>query len=196
MGRQKKRAISTWNNRIELLAMVEDTHDGRFFLDPPTNGGAIRRTPGRWRSSCSTTRCRASIRVREQANAAMKKIAERKGLGRFMKLTETQGGYASHPLGGCRMAESAEFGVVDHRCEAFGNEGLFCMDSSRSHLARRQPVADDRGSVRAGRPRADGARSRARTAKSPGGFRHRTPARFLGERYVPKRGGGLKVVRG
>ena len=47
-----------------------------------------------------------------------------------MKLTETQGGYASHPLGGCRMAESAEFGVVDHRCEAFGNEGLFCMDSS------------------------------------------------------------------
>ena len=73
----------------------------------------------------------ASIRVREQANAAMKKIAERKGLGRFMKLTETQGGYA-HPLGGCRMADSAEFGVVDHRCEAFGNEGLFCMDSSRS----------------------------------------------------------------
>ena len=30
-GLQKKRAISTWNNRIELLAMVEDTHDGRFY---------------------------------------------------------------------------------------------------------------------------------------------------------------------
>ena len=68
-------------------------------------------------------------RVREQANAAMKKIAERKGLGRFMKLTETRAA-TSHPLGGCRMAESAEFGVVDNRCEAFGNEGLFCMDSS------------------------------------------------------------------
>ena len=46
--------------------------------------------------------------VREEANAAMKKIAERNGLGRFMKLTETQGGYASHPLGGCRMAETPE----------------------------------------------------------------------------------------
>ena len=71
-----------------------------------------------------------SIRVREAADKAMRRIASRRGLGRFMKLTETQGGYASHPLGGCRMAESAEFGVVDHRCEAFGNEGLFCMDSS------------------------------------------------------------------
>jgi choline dehydrogenase-like flavoprotein len=28
------------------------------------------------------------------------------------------------------MADSKDFGVVDHRCEAFGNEGLFCMDSS------------------------------------------------------------------
>jgi hypothetical protein len=28
------------------------------------------------------------------------------------------------------MADSADLGVVDHRCEAFGYEGLFCMDSS------------------------------------------------------------------
>ncbi len=111
--------------------MVEDTHDGRFFLDPPTNGGAIRPNAGPVAIGLfEYTLSAASTRVREEANAAMKKIAERKGLGRFMKLTETQGGYASHPLGGCRMAESAEFGVVDHRCEVFGNEGLFCMDSS------------------------------------------------------------------
>ncbi len=30
MGPQKKRSISTWSNHIELLAMVEDTHDGNF----------------------------------------------------------------------------------------------------------------------------------------------------------------------
>ena len=47
-----------------------------------------------------------------------------------MKLTETQGVYASHPLGGCRMAESPDLGVVDHRCEVFGYEGLYCIDSS------------------------------------------------------------------
>ncbi|MGA9372692.1 MAG: GMC oxidoreductase, partial [Solirubrobacterales bacterium] len=28
------------------------------------------------------------------------------------------------------MAGSADLGVVDHRCEAFDYEGLFCMDSS------------------------------------------------------------------
>jgi choline dehydrogenase-like flavoprotein len=28
------------------------------------------------------------------------------------------------------MADSRDFGVVDHRCEVFGYEGLFCMDSS------------------------------------------------------------------
>jgi choline dehydrogenase-like flavoprotein len=28
------------------------------------------------------------------------------------------------------MGDSADLGVVDHRCEVFGYEGLFCMDSS------------------------------------------------------------------
>ena len=51
------------------------------------------------------------------------------GLGRFMKFTFRTAN-ASHPLGGCRMADTADLGVVDHRCEAFGYEGLFCMDSS------------------------------------------------------------------
>jgi choline dehydrogenase-like flavoprotein len=60
----------------------------------------------------------------------MKRIAERKGLGRFMALTETQGGYASHPLGGCRMAASPDLGVTDHTGAVFGYEGLYCIDSS------------------------------------------------------------------
>ena len=46
-----------------------------------------------------------------------------------MKLT-FRGAFASHPLGGCRMAESKDLGVVDHRNEVFDNEGLFCIDSS------------------------------------------------------------------
>jgi cholesterol oxidase len=47
-----------------------------------------------------------------------------------MKLTETQGAYASHPLGGCRMAASPDLGVVDHRGAVFNYEGLYCIDSS------------------------------------------------------------------
>ena len=60
----------------------------------------------------------------------MKRIGEHRGLGRFMKLTETEGSYASHPLGGCRMAESPDLGVTDHSGAVFGYEGLYCIDSS------------------------------------------------------------------
>src|SRR3954453_16129376 len=88
-GVQKKRAIAEWHNRIELLAMVEDTHDGYFTFTPPGGGGGIRPNAGpvivgRFSYSPSD----ASIRVREAANAAMKQVGERAGLGRFMKLSE------------------------------------------------------------------------------------------------------------
>ena len=168
------------------------------LLDPPTNGGAIRPNAGPVAIGLfEYTLSEASIPVREQANAAMKKIAERKGLGKFMKLTETQGGYASHPLGGCRMADSAEFGVVDHRCEVFGNEGLFCMDSSAipTSLGVNPSLTISAVCERA----AHHLTARAQDyglPRRPEAFRHRTPGRFLGERYVPKRGGDLKVVGG
>ncbi len=130
-GRQKKRSISTWNNHIELLAMVEDTNDGQFFAVPPNGGGHERPNAGPVGVGLfSYELSPQSTRVREMANHAMRRIVEKDGLGRFLKLTETDGSYASHPLGGCRMADSEAFGVVDHRCEVFNYEGLFCMDSS------------------------------------------------------------------
>src|SRR3954452_18706699 len=129
-GRQKKRAVATWNNHIELLAQVEDTHDGTFSAPPPSgnalrpNAGPVTIAPLEYQLS------EESVRVRQLANKAMRQIVERRGLARLMTLTETRGVYCAHPLGGNRMAESADLGVVDHRCEAFGNEGLFCIDSS------------------------------------------------------------------
>jgi hypothetical protein len=130
-GRQKKRTISAWDRRIEILAMVEDTHDGEFFAVPPTGNGHVQPNGGplgiglfRYQLSPQSTR------VREQADEAIRSIAERRGVGKFMKLSESEGAYASHPLGGCRMADEIGFGVTDHRCEVFGHEGLFCIDSS------------------------------------------------------------------
>ena len=35
-----------------------------------------------------------------------------------------------HPLGGCRMADNAEKGVVDHKGEVFGHPGLYVADGS------------------------------------------------------------------
>lgn len=129
-GREKKRSISSWNTHIELLAMVEDTMDGSFYAVPP-QGDFVRPNAGPVGFGLFNYEfSEQSLRVREAADEAMRSVVERKGLGRYLKLTETRGAYVAHPLGGCRMAESAELGVVDHRCEVFGYEGLFCMDSS------------------------------------------------------------------
>ncbi|TML28172.1 MAG: GMC family oxidoreductase [Actinobacteria bacterium] len=130
-GLQKKQAIANWANRIELLAMVEDTHDGQFYGVPPQGGGAVKPNSGPVEVGLfNYGLSEQSLAVRESANAAMQRIAETRGLGRFMKLTETQGAYASHPLGGCRMAGSADLGAVDHSGAVFGYEGLYCIDSS------------------------------------------------------------------
>jgi choline dehydrogenase-like flavoprotein len=128
-GLQKKEALSTFNNHIEVLAMVEDTHDGEFLAPPPTgshirpNAGPVGIGPFTYRLSDQ------SVAVREAANQAITSVVTRNGLARYMKPTYRSLS-AAHPLGGCRMADSKDFGVVDHRNEVFGYEGLFCMDSS------------------------------------------------------------------
>ena len=49
-GMQKKQAIAHWSNRIEILAMVEDTSDGTFLGPPPGGGGrTAQRRAGRGR---------------------------------------------------------------------------------------------------------------------------------------------------
>jgi enediyne biosynthesis protein E9 len=128
-GLEKKRTLTTFNNHIEILAMVEDTADGQFLAPPPT-GSHVRPNAGPVGVGPFTyTLSDQSTRVREAANAAMRGVVERGGLGRLLPPTYPNVS-AAHPLGGCRMADSKDFGVVDHRCEAFGYEGLFCMDSS------------------------------------------------------------------
>jgi enediyne biosynthesis protein E9 len=130
-GREKKRSISSWNNHIEILAMVEDTNDGEFFAVPPQGGGHFQPNGGPVGIGLfNYQQSDQSVRVRQAADGAIKAIAERRGLGRFLRLTETNGVYGAHPLGGCRMADSPDFGVVNDRCEVFGYEGLYCMDSS------------------------------------------------------------------
>jgi choline dehydrogenase-like flavoprotein len=129
-GLQKKQAVAHWANRIELLAMVEDTNDGTFYLPPPS-GAALKTGPGPIAiGTFNYSMSAQSVAIRAAANAAIKAVASRRGVGRFMALTETQGVYCAHPLGGCRMADSADLGVVDDTGAVYGYEGLYCIDSS------------------------------------------------------------------
>ena len=186
-GRQKKRSISTWNNHIEILAMVEDTNDGAFYATPPLGGGHVQPNGGPVGIGLfNYTLSDQSLRVRERANDAIREIAERRGVGRFLKLTETRGVYAAHPLGGCRMADAPAFGVVDDRCEAFGYEGLFCIDSSviPTSLAVNPSLTiaavSERAAAAIVRRAADFG-----LPKAPRNFRFRTPPEHIGPRVHP-----------
>jgi choline dehydrogenase-like flavoprotein len=186
-GREKKQSISTWSNHIELLAMVEDTSDGTFYAVPPTGGDFVRPNAGPVGIGLfNYAPSEQSIKVRESANAAMQKVVERAGLARFLKLTETPGVYASHPLGGCRMADSADLGVADDGGAVFGYEGLYCMDSSLiptslsvnpsltiSAVCERAAAGLVRRGEDFGLPR------------RPKKFKHRTPGVFVGPRHHP-----------
>ena len=185
-GREKKQAISAWSDRIEILAMVEDTHDGEFFLPPPTgshvqpNGGPV--GIGLFGYELSDQ----SRRIRDVANSTIKEIADRGGLGRFMKLTETPGVFASHPLGGCRMSDDIGFGVTNDSCEVHGYPGLFCMDSSAipTSLGVNPSLTIAAMCERA----AAGLVSRGADfglPQAPPGFSHRRPQEILGERVRP-----------
>jgi choline dehydrogenase-like flavoprotein len=128
-----------------------------------------------------------SIAVREAANAAMQAIVQRAGLARFMKLTFPSS-FTAHPLGGCRMAANKDEGVVDHRGEAFGNEGLFCIDSSAipSALGVNPSLTISAVSERAVSMLIDRAADYGLPAK-PAGFAPGTPGVTLGPHTPPVR---------
>lgn len=188
-GLQKKRSVASWSNHIEVLAMVEDTHDGEFYVAPPNGAGAESPNAGPVKVGLiSYTMSEQSLAVRDAANAAIQSVVERQGLAKFLKLTENRGAYCAHPLGGARMADSKDLGVVNHLCEAFDNEGLFCIDSSAmpTSFAVNPSLSIAAISERA----AEGIVKRAHDLglpAAPHGFRGgATPPVHVGDRVVPK----------
>ena len=186
-GREKKRSISTWNRHIEILAMVEDTHDGEFHSVPPTGGGHVQPNGGPVGIGLfNYALSPQSTTIRERADAAIRAICERRGVGRFLRLAETEGVYASHPLGGCRMADEIGLGVTDHRCEVFGSEGLFCMDSSviPTSLGVNPSLTISAVCERAAAKLVKRAADYG-LPDPPEGFRHRAPGVHVGPRVRP-----------
>jgi enediyne biosynthesis protein E9 len=186
-GRQKKRSISTWSDHLEILAMVEDTDDGTYFTPPPLQGDFVQPNGGPVGIGTYVyEQSEQSVAIREQANRAIEQICKRRGLAKFLKLTETAGVYAAHPLGGCRMADSEAFGVVNHRGEAFGYEGLFVMDSS---IIPTSLCVNPSLTISAVCERAAAKLIRQADDYSlprpPKGFRFATPPEHVGERVHP-----------
>jgi choline dehydrogenase-like flavoprotein len=188
-GAQKKRSIAAWSNHIEILAMVEDTHDGSFYMAPPNGGGAESPNAGPVKIGLIAYEMSEPSRaVREAAGKAIKGVVERRGLGRMLELTETRGAYCAHPLGGARMADSKDLGVVDHLCEVFDNEGLFCIDSSSipSSLGVNPSLTISAVSERAAEGIVKRANDLGLPAAPPAFKGGRTPPVHVGDRVVPQ----------
>ena len=186
-GREKKRSVSTWSEHIEILAMVEDTHDGQFYAAPPGGGGHVQPNGGPVGIGLFNYELSPqSTLIREKADEAIRQICERGAVGKFLKLAETEGVYASHPLGGARMADEKGFGVVDHRCEVFGYEGLFCMDSSviPTSLGVNPSLTISAVCERAAAKLVKRGADYGLPAPPPG-FRHRVPGVHVGDRVHP-----------
>jgi choline dehydrogenase-like flavoprotein len=188
-GVQKKRSIAAWSDHIEILAMVEDTHDGSFYMAPPNGGGAESPNAGPVKIGLiDYEMSEQSHAVREAAGQAIKGVVERRGLGRMLELTETRGAYCAHPLGGARMADSKDLGVVDHLCEVFDNEGLFCIDSSSipSSLGVNPSLTISAVSERAAEGIVKRANDLGLPAAPPGFKGGGTPPVHVGDRVVPQ----------
>jgi enediyne biosynthesis protein E9 len=185
-GLQKKQAVAHWANRIELLAMVEDTNDGTFLAPPPA-GAAARPNAGPIAvGTFDYAMSDQSVAIRTAANDAIRKVATRQGLGRFMPLTETQGVYCAHPLGGCRMADAPDLGVVDDTGAVYGYEGLYCIDGSivPTSLGVNPSLTISALSERCAKRLVDRAADFGLPAKPPG-FRPEVPPEHVGPRVVP-----------
>ena len=186
-GRQKKRSISTWSDHVELIIMVEETNDGTFLPPAEPTGDYVQPNPGPVAVGLFTYRqSEQSRNVRDAANKAVKRVAERDGLGRFLELTETKGVYSAHPLGGCRMADSKDLGVVDDRCEVYGYEGLYCMDGSvlPTSLCVNPSLTISAVCERAMEKLVARADDFGLPAKPPG-FVPQTPGEYVGDRVIP-----------
>jgi len=165
--------------------MVEDTNDGTF-LAPPPEGAAVRPDPGPIAvGTFNYAMSDQSLAVRAAANAAIHEVAANRGLGLFMPLTETQGVYCAHPLGGCRMAYSPDLGVVDDTGAVHGYEGLYCIDGSivPTSLGVNPSLTISALSERCAERLVDRGADFGLPAK-PAGLRARIPPEHIGPRVV------------
>ncbi|MFI7639321.1 GMC family oxidoreductase N-terminal domain-containing protein [Nonomuraea sp. NPDC049400] len=130
-GVSKKEMLKRWKSWLIIFEMIEDNNEGVFGPPPPT-GNAVRisqqmlgRGTLRYDPSPSTLRAWA------QADAEVKEILERDGLGHAEAWSnDVVGAYTVHPLASCRIGDDPATSALDDRHELRGHPGIFVTDGS------------------------------------------------------------------
>jgi cholesterol oxidase len=120
------RRFNTAEHMVAWFAQGVDASNGRLRLKAPWYAPWRRRLHLDWRLG-------ASARTFEKVAALQRRLAAASDpVAVFAPPTWTllRELATPHPLGGCRMAESPEEGVVDHRGEVFGYPGLHVADGA------------------------------------------------------------------
>ncbi|MCA9515925.1 MAG: GMC family oxidoreductase N-terminal domain-containing protein, partial [Myxococcales bacterium] len=120
-GLAYKRRLARFGGRmLSMGCLALDASEGEIRL------GANDRAEVRWPVTDPATEARWSA-----AADVMRRIYEALGGEMFLDGYRKDGTVnTSHPLGGCRMAERPEDGVVDPFGESFGNKNLFVVDGA------------------------------------------------------------------
>ena len=106
---------------LVLVGMGADTADGVFIW----NKGRLR-----------TRYIQKNSPIFKEIIAAFKEITRR--TGKKVWFTDKRL-LTVHPLGGARLADNSQMGVIDHKGEVYGNSGLYIADASALPAAPGSP---------------------------------------------------------
>lgn len=130
-GVAKKEMLRRWQSWLTVFLMTEDDNEGVFGPPPPT-GNAMRisqqmlgRGTLRYDPTENTRRGWA------MADADVKRIVERDGLGTVAPWTnDVIGAYTVHPLASCRVGDDPDTSALHPNHELRGHAGIFVTDGS------------------------------------------------------------------
>lgn len=120
------RRVNTAAHTMAWFAQSVDASNGRMRLRRPWYAPWRRRLYLDWD-------VKPSEATLEKVKELHHRLARANGAERFWTLptwTFLRDLATPHPLGGCRMADTAADGVVDHRGEVFGHPGLYVADGA------------------------------------------------------------------
>jgi choline dehydrogenase-like flavoprotein len=130
-GTAKKEMLKRWQSWLTIFIMSEDDNEG-VFGPPPATGNAMRISQqmlGRGNLSYRPTA--NTLRGWAEADAAVRDILERDGIGKVMPWSnDVVGAYTVHPLASCRIGDDPATSALDDRHELRDHPGIFVTDGS------------------------------------------------------------------
>ncbi|MGH8494414.1 MAG: GMC oxidoreductase [Moraxellaceae bacterium] len=118
--------INTAKNTIAWFAQSVDASDGRLSLKKSWLHFGRTRLHLDW----DIKKSEAGFKKVNELHKKLAKANNPRSITTMLNWTLFRDLTTPHPLGGCRMADSPEEGVVDHRGEVYGYPGLYVADGS------------------------------------------------------------------